>query len=158
MPKYDVHDDRTDTQTDASAGWRREYRHQHADPELRTDGGRAPVEAFGDGGTTKCDLPDVGERVRDRDTDRDELLVVETHPDTRAIEYEIGAIDASVAAVNSAYDPSSPVVEAVYAEEAADALDGWRSVEDLRDAVSFGAIRAYTFPADRLAPVEEGRP
>jgi hypothetical protein len=30
------------------------------------------------------------------------------------------------------------------------ALDDWRSVEDLRDAVSFGAVNAYSFPADRL--------
>jgi hypothetical protein len=53
--------------------------------------------------------------------------------------------------VNGAYDAAAPVVEAAYVEDVEERLDGWRSVEDLRDAVSFGALDVYTFPADRLA-------
>jgi len=133
------------TRADASAGWRAEYRHQHAAPDLRADGGTATT------------LPSTGDRVRDRETDGDELLVVEIHADARADEYEIEALEhATVADVNDGYDPRAVVVEAVYLEEADAALDGWRSVEDVRDAVSFGAVNAYAFPADRLAATSGG--
>jgi len=117
---------------------------------------RAPLEAFTDGGATTR-LPSAGERVRDRDSDDgDELVVVETHPDTEARECWLDAINATVADVNGAYDAAAPVVEAAYVSEVEDSLDGWRSVEDLRDAVSFGALRCYSFPADRLARLSGG--
>jgi len=114
------------------------------EPEPVTDGGRYLI-------------PNVGSRVVDRDSDgRDELVVTDTHPDTGADRYEIDAIDATVADVNPEYDPAAPVVEAVYAEEVAERLDGWRSVEDLRDAAAFDAINSYSFPVDRLARPEGG--
>jgi hypothetical protein len=152
----------TNDSTDASADWRTEYAHQHADPELRADGGdppeRAPLSAFTDGGVTEYDVPDAGERVRDRDTDGDELLVVAVHDDTNAARHRIDGLGgATVADANPAYDPAAPVVEAVYLEAVRETLDGWRSVEDLRDAVAFDALRSYTFPADRLATAEGGR-
>lgn len=141
------------TDPDASGSWRAEYAFQGVDADLRADGGRAPLAAFGDGGTDH-DLPDVGDRVRDRDGG-DELVVVDVH-DASADEYAIDGLGgATVADANPAYDPDAEVVEAVYVESVRDRLDGWRSVEDLRDAVSFDAIDAYSFPADRLAAVRE---
>jgi len=128
------------TDPDASAGWRTEYATQGVDHAIATDGG------------TETRLPAAGDRVRDRDSDDgDELVVVEIHPDTEARECWLDALDATVAEVNSAYDAAAPVVEAAYVEDVSETLDGWRTVEDLRDAVSFGALDVYTFPADRLA-------
>jgi hypothetical protein len=147
MPEHDENttENRPRTDTDASAGWRREYYHQHADAALATDGG------------AETRLPTAGDRVRDRDSDDgDELVVVKTHPDTEARDCWLDAIDATVADANGAYDAAAPVVEAAYVSDVEDRLDGWRSVEDLRDAVSFGALSTYTFPADRLAAVPGG--
>jgi len=128
------------TDPDASADWRTEYASQGVDAAIATDGG------------TETRLPSAGDRVRDRDSDDgDELVVVETHPDTEARDCWLDAIGATVADVNGAYDAAAPVVEAAYVEDVEERLDGWRSVEDLRDAVSFGALDVYTFPADRLA-------
>jgi len=135
----------TDPDPDASAGWREEYASQGVDAAIATDGG------------TETRLPAAGDRVRDRDSDDgDELVVVETHPDTEARDCWLDAIDATVADVNGAYDAAAPVVEAAYVSDIEDRLDGWRSVEDLRDAVSFGALSTYTFPADRLAALPGG--
>lgn len=131
--------------TDASAGWRTEYALQGVDGthEPRADGGRYI-------------LPGEGSRVRDRDGDEDdELLVVRVHEDTRAGDHRIDALDATVAGVNPEHDPDAPVVEAVYVDELEE-LDAWRTVEDVRDAVSFGAINSYPFPADRLAAISGG--
>jgi hypothetical protein len=133
------------TDPDASAGWETEYAAQHVDHAIATDGG------------TTTRLPSAGDRVRDRDSDGgDELVVVETHPDTEARDCWLDAINATVADVNGAYDAAAPVVEAAYVSDIEDRLDGWRSVEDLRDAVSFGALSLYTFPADRLARLPGG--
>jgi len=114
----------------------------------------ATLEAFADGGRADA-LPSPGDRVRDRDSDdsdeRDELVVVEVDEETTAAECWLDAINATVADVNGAYDPEAAVVEAAYVADVEDRLDGWRTVEDLRDAVSFGALSLYTFPADRLA-------
>lgn len=132
--------------TDASGGWRAEYALQVVDDahEPRADGGRYV-------------LPTVGSRVRDRDgDDGDELLVVNVDGTTTAADHTIEALDATVADVNPAYDPAAPVVEAVYVEELEAALDGWRGVEDVKDAISFDAIASYTFPVDRLASTPGG--
>jgi hypothetical protein len=115
----------------------------------------ATLEAFADGGTTDA-LPAPGDEVRDRE-EGDRLVVVETHADTTAAEYEIAALeDATVAEVNDRWSADAPVVEAAYVADIEDRLDGWRSVEDLRDAVAFDALRAYSFPADRLAALPGG--
>jgi hypothetical protein len=141
-PRTDAY---TRTRRDASAGWRDEYALQGVDDthDPRADGGRYI-------------LPSEGSRVRDRESDEDdELLVVRVHDDTRADDHRIDAVDATVAEVNPEYDPAAPVVEGVYADEL-EALDGWRTVEDVRDAVSFDAVNSYTFPADRLAAIAGG--
>ena len=101
-----------------------------------------------DGGPYR--LPSVGDRVLDGD---DELIVLDVHPDTRASDHaleELGGL--TVAEANEEYDADAPVVDAVYVDEAEAVLDGWRSVEDIVDAVEFDAIAAYTFPTDRLEP------
>jgi hypothetical protein len=120
-----------------------------------TDGRQETLRA--DGG--QYALPSVGDRVQDREAvgaEEDELVVVKVR-DTRADKYEIAAVDgATVAELNRKYDPEAPVVDAVYVEEADNKLDGWRSVEDLRDAVTFGAITSYSFPADRLVAIPGG--
>jgi len=111
-------------------------------PEPVTDGGRYI-------------LPGVGDRVVDRE-EGDELLVVELHEETGADRYEIGLFgETTVAEQNPHYDPAAPVVECVYVENVEETLDGWRSVEDVRDAVAFDAVTAYSFPADRLRGVGE---
>lgn len=110
-------------------------------------------EAFTDGG---YQLPAVGSRVRDRGTeDGDELVTIATHPDTRAADYMIDAIGATVAEVNREYDRDAPVVKAVYTDEANEQLPWWQSVDELGEAVDAGAINSYSFPADRLASVAE---
>ncbi|WP_424004841.1 hypothetical protein ACOZ4I_17395 (plasmid) [Haloarcula salina] len=131
-------------QTDASADWRTEYAAQAVDTDLRADGGRYA-------------LPAVGSRVRDRDTDGDELLIIDVREGTRADGFVLDEFDGlTVADVNDAYDPGAPVVDAVYIDELEEALGGWRTVEDVKDAVSFGAVGSYSFPADRLAVVDGG--
>jgi hypothetical protein len=131
------------TRRDASVGWRDEYLFQAVAGDMRADGGRYI-------------LPSEGSRVRDRDGDEDdELLVVRVHPDTPADDHRIDALDATVADVNPEYDPDAPVVEAVYADEL-ESLDGWRTVADVRDAVAEGAVGGYSFPADRLAAISGG--
>jgi hypothetical protein len=132
---------RTDAYTHetASAGWREEYEYQSATAQLRADE-VASLEAFADGGTTDAH-PAPGE----------------THADTTAAEYEIAALEgATVAEVNDRWSADAAVVEAAYVSDIEDRLDGWRSVEDLRDAVTFDALRAYSFPQDRLARVPGG--
>lgn len=119
---------------DASAGWRLEYRDQ-----------AVPIP---DGGEET--LPNPGARARDReDSDGGEVFVVETHPSSRADNWHLEALDGdTVFMSNQSYPPWSPVVELERK------LDGWRSVADVRDAVSLGAVRKYAFPAARLAPVD----
>jgi len=138
---------RTDTEhtddelTDASAGWRSEYAAQGVDPHIRPDGGRPGVTA--------------GDRVRDLEADGDEDLVVLGAREATAAEYVIPELGESVAAVNPGYPPQDRVVEAVYADDVESRLDGWRSVEDLRDAVAFDAIASYSFPASRLRAIDD---
>ena len=142
-------DDRTDdttTDADAYAGWREEYAAQGVDPDaIATDGGRVD------------ELPAPGDHLRDRESADDaELIVVETNPDTKATDWLIDAIDATVADVNPTYDGAAPVLEAAYVAEIDMSLDRWRSVEELRDAIEEGALQAYAFPADRLETVPGG--
>lgn len=141
-PRTDAY---TRTRRDASAGWRDEYALQGVDDthEPRADGGRYI-------------LPSEGSRVRDRDEEDDEeLLVVRVREDTRADDHRIDALDATVADVNPEYDPDAPVVEAVYVDEL-ESLDGRRTVEGVRDAVADGDVGSYSFPADRLAAISGG--
>lgn len=99
-------------------------------------------------------IPSVASRVRDREDDTPgpaaELIVVETHPETAAADHTVEAVGETVADLNPEYDPGAPVADAVYVDAVEDALDGWRGVEDLRDAVAFDAIAAYSFPSERL--------
>lgn len=137
-------------QRDVSGSWRDEYRHAGV---TLPDGGADGEEP------TRYVLPDVGTVVRDRDGEpTDELLVVAMH-DTRADEYRLEAVDGepTVADVNPGYDPAAPVVGAVYRDDVPD-TDGWRTVDELRRAVARDELRAYSFPADRLAPVDDDTP
>lgn len=135
------------TEPTASADWRTEYAAQGVEPDLRADGGQYT-------------LPAVGARVSDRDTDGDGLVVVDVRERTRADDLVLDELDEldglTVADVNPEYDPGAPVADAVYVDELEAALDTWRGVEDVKDAVSFGAVASYSFPADRLEPVAGG--
>lgn len=148
-------DDRRPAPT-ASAGWREEYRYQdvltsaHDAPDDRRRAAEPVVLA--DGGAA---VPDAGEHVRDREGDPDDVLVVlEALPDTRADFYQIPATGNTVAQHNPDYPPWAPVVRAVYSDDL-DAVTGWRDLDDLRDAVDDGALRAYAFPAPRLTPLSD---
>lgn len=142
------HRRRRRAQRDVSGSWRDEYRHAGA--------------TLPDGGTPAGDTApefEPGDRVRDRDGDPDdELLVVAAH-DTRADEYRLEAVDGepTVADVNPGYDPGAAVIGAVYRSGLLDA-DGWRTLDELRRAVERDDLRAYSFPADRLAPVDDDGP
>jgi hypothetical protein len=103
---------------------------------------------------TEYDLAEVGDRRRDREGD-DEVIVIDVWPTAAADGWHIDAIGATVADVNPEYDGGAPVVRAVYADDVAVKVDGWRSADDLEDAVEAGALRSYDFPLDRLAPVDE---
>lgn len=97
----------------------------------------------------------AGDRVRDLESDtEDELLVVGIR-DATAAEYVIAEMGESVASLNPGYPPEDRVAEAVYVDEVEDRLDGWRSVEDVRDAVAFDALRSYSFPASRLLATDD---
>jgi hypothetical protein len=125
---------------DASGGWELVYR------DLAV-----PIP---DGGEET--LPSPGARARDReDSDGGEVFVVETHPSSRADNWHLEALDGdTVFMANQSYPPWSLVVEGVYVAELEAKLDGWRSLADVRDAVSLGAVRKYAFPAARLAPAD----
>jgi hypothetical protein len=146
MPEPTPTDRRTadSDEPDVSAGWREEYAAQGVDAAIRPDGGRVTEELR------------PGSRAVDRD-DRDdaEVLVLEA-TDTAACEYTIDALEKTVAECNLEYPPEADVVEAAYVDEVEYAVGGWRTVEDLRDAVAFGAINSYSFPAPRLRPTDGG--
>ena len=97
----------------------------------------------------------TGDRVRDLESDDSEELLVVGIRDATAAEYVIPDLGESVAAVNPGYPPRDRVVEAVYADDVENRLDGWRSIEDVRDAVAFDAIRSYSFPASRLRTIDD---
>lgn len=134
---------RSRDRTDASGGFREEYRHQAV--PLPDGGEPDPDDEIPDS------LPHPGRVARDRDDMEATVLVVETLPDTRADEYRIEATGNTVYEHNREYPPWSPVVRAVYVD-ALDALTEWRGLGDLEDFIQEGAVRAYTFPAARLAP------
>lgn len=101
---------------------------------------------------SELSIPTAGEHVRDRDGEGDdELVVTRAHPDTPAENYTVATVDEmTVADLNAFYDPSAPVVEAVYLAEVEAVLDSWDNVEELREEVSSGKVSSYAFPADRL--------
>ena len=103
-----------------------------------------------DGGQYR--LPGVGDRVVDREGGHD-LAVIDVHPDRCANDYHVGGGD-TVADHNESYDPAAPVVECIYVKEAV--LAEWRDTEGLRRSVDVDDLSKYSFPADRLAPAEEG--
>ena len=133
------------TKIDASAGWREEYATQHVDTSLRADGGKA------------YSIPDEGDTVRDLDArDHGLLIVLNTHPEACAAEFTIDDAGTTVAGVNPGYDDGAPVVEAVYVDDVENTLGSWRSIEDIRDAVSFDVLRVYSFPSDRVVATNRG--
>lgn len=86
------------------------------------------VEPVTDGGVS---TPTVGDRATNREADDGEELIV------------LG-LDGDAA-------------EVVGVEEVESVVNGWRSVEDLRDAAAVGALAPRTIPTNRLA-VSEVRP
>ena len=129
--------------TDVSAGWRAEYAAQEVATTVLPDGGEErPGIAAGD-------------RVRDLESDDSEELLVVGIRDADAAEHVIAELGESVASVNPGYPPKDRVAEAVYMDDVESRLDGWRSVEDVRDAVAFDAIASYSFPASRLRAIND---
>jgi hypothetical protein len=120
--------------------------------DARHYGGNRQLVA--DGGRIEPDFS-AADRAVDRDSDRDAEVIVLEVTGTKARNYTIDGLGRTVAKCNIDYSPDAPVVEAVYAEEVEANVDGWRSVEDLRDAAAFGAISSYSFPATRLRPLDD---
>lgn len=108
-------------------------------PELVADGGRPGVT--------------VGDWARDADSDDDGRLLVIREASAPADEVLIDG--RTVAEYNPEYPPSARVLGCVYESALEDHLDGWRSVDDVRDAVAVDAIASYSFPAPRLRAVED---
>lgn len=133
-----------------SSGWREEYRAQGA---VLPDGGEREHESAGDS-ETRYVLPDPGAHVGDREDPDAELVVLAVLEDTRADEHRIPATGKTVYQHNDGYPPWAPVVRCAYADEVA-GLDGWRHLEDLREAVEEGALRAYSFPVPRLEGTDD---
>lgn len=96
------------------------------------------------------DLPTVGARVRDRETDG-ELLVVDVFARTAAANHVFQS-ERSVADENPDYDPAAPVIECAYLDD----LDEERDVDVLRKGPEFRDLRTYHFPVDRLDVLENG--
>ena len=136
--------DHTKLERDASAGWREEFRHQHADPDIRADGGRGYA------------LPAAGERVVDREDDEpDVAIVLKAHATTTAREHYVEEIDATVAEANPEYDPLSPVVVVAFVFALEDERRPGEEIEDVLAEGGRGAPR-YSVPAPRLEAVEGG--
>lgn len=95
----------------------------------------------------------VGDWARDADSDDDDRLLVIREPGATADEVLIG--DRTVAEYNPEYPPTARVLRCVYESALEERLDGWRSVDDVRDAVAVDAIPSYSFPAPRLRAVDE---
>lgn len=93
------------------------------------------------------DVPEVGARAEDRETDA-ELVVVDVFPRTAAFNHVIDGQE-TVADHNEDYDEAAPVAECVYTqslgESAAEA-----DIEALLATPEFGDLRTYHFPVDRL--------
>jgi hypothetical protein len=119
--------------------------------DARHYGGNRQLVA--DGGRIEPDLS-AADRAVDRDSDRGAEVIILEVTDTRARNYTIENLGRTVAKCNIDYSPDAPVVEAAYVEEVEASVDGWRTVEDLRDAAAFGAISSYSFPATRLRPLD----
>ena len=120
---------------------RDDARHYGGNRQLVADGGRPGIAA--------------GDRVKDLESDDSEELLVVGIRDADAAEYVIPELGESVAAANPGYPPKDRVAEAVYMDDVDSRLDGWRSVEDVRDAVAFDAIASYSFPASRLRAIDD---
>ena len=96
----------------------------------------------------------VGDWATDAEADADEELLVVREHDAPAEEVVVEG-DTTVADYNPTYPGAARVVECVYRPALEEALDGWRSVEDVRDAVAFDAIPSYSFPAARLRAIDD---
>ena len=133
--------------------------HDRRDRVMTDDGsdGSDGRRIMADGGQTEGaaeQLPSPGETVLDVRTG-DELIVVDSHPDTRADEHTIDGIEGepTVADVNPAFPDDSPVVECLYASATPRGVGSDMAVTALQE----GDLRRtlYTFPAARLATEAE---
>lgn len=102
-------------------------------------------------------LPQPGRVARDRDDPEAAVLVLETLPETRADEYDVESTGRTIYDYNPDYPPWAPVVRAVYISDL-DAMTAWRDLDELEALVDRGDLRAYAFPARRLAPLGRRRP
>lgn len=94
----------------------------------------------------------LGAQVVDREKEGTPGLVVIDLPDATCEEWEVPGTGQTVADFNQDYDPSAPVVVAVYQHELEDGYSGWRgfSEEDFQLVVEDDDIRQYAYPAPRL--------
>lgn len=100
---------------------------------------------------------EVGERVKDKDSDGSEAVVVR-QTDATAMEFSIPSTDETVASLNEDYNPMSKVTEVSFVDELERKVPQWAfmSPEDFSDIVSSQQIKTYYYPCERLEVVGSG--
>ena len=92
-----------------------------------------------------------GMPVYDSDGQHTRLIVV-AHPDASCDELDVPHTGKTVADYNPEYEPSAPVVQAVYQNQLDEKVEDWNGlhVEELLPACKDAGIQTYSYPAKRL--------
>jgi hypothetical protein len=100
---------------------------------------------------------EVGERVKDKESESSEAVVVR-QTDATAMEFSVPSTDETVASLNKNYNPMSKVTEVSFVDELERKAPQWAfmSSEDFKDIVSSQQIKTYYYPCERLEKVSSG--
>jgi hypothetical protein len=102
-----------------------------------------------------------GQRVRDRESDDSQMVVLRIRALTSAREEKIDAIDQTVAEANPEYPAHDPVVDVAFVSGIEDALGiDWKADDVVElfqdDQFDRDQINHYAYPISRLASGEDG--
>lgn len=100
---------------------------------------------------------EVGDRVKDKDSEDSEAVVV-NQTEATAMEFSIPSARETVASLNPDYDPMSKVTEVAFVDELERKLPQWAFMDasDFSSIVSEQQIKTYYYPCDRLEYVRDG--
>jgi ribonuclease HI len=100
---------------------------------------------------------DVGDRVKDKDSEDSEAVVV-NQTEATAMEFSIPSARGTVASLNPDYDPMSKVTEVAFVDELERKLPQWAFMNesDFSSVISEQQIKTYYYPCDRLKYVQGG--